>query len=270
MDVRPIGVFDSGLGGLTAVRRLIQIMPCEDIVYFGDTARVPYGTRSVETILKYTRQNVRFLRSFDIKTIVVACGTVSAAALPLLGGQMELPLIGVVEPAAKRAAHVTRSGRVGLIGTQASVRSGAYERALSALNPDIEVTANACPLLVPLVEAGRLAPEDPVVSLLLREYLEPMRRAQVDTLILGCTHYPLLTRAIEAVMGAHVTLVDPGAEAARQTALDLEGKEHPKGTPGQLSFYVSDDVESFARSASMFLGRSMEACAVQVDINEDL
>lgn len=266
-DTRPIGVFDSGLGGLTAVRRLMEAMPCEDLIYFGDTGRVPYGNRSRETILRYARQDIRFLLTFDIKAVVVACGTVSTTVLSALEAETELPIIGVVKPAARRAAETTKSGRVGLIATQASIRSGAYERELKELNPDISVTARACPLLVPLVEAGRLSPEDEVVRLLLSEYLEPLLKAEADTIILGCTHYPLLSEAITRIAGERTALVDPGAEAAREAAVLLGDRNSRPGYKGMVRYFVSDNVESFSQSAEIFLGAAVAEHAGLVDMD---
>lgn len=194
MDMRPIGVFDSGLGGLTAVASLRRILPEEDLIYFGDTARVPYGGRSKETILKYARQDVRFLRSFDLKAILIACGTVTTTSLPTLQSENDLPLVGVVEPTCRRAAMVTRSKRVGIIATQASIRSGAYEAVLRRLDPEIQVLGQPCPLFVPLVENGRIHPGDVVIETVVWEYLTPLLQAGIDTLILGCTHYPCSRR----------------------------------------------------------------------------
>ena len=188
MDHRPIGVFDSGLGGLTAVRELRRLLPGEDIIYFGDTGRVPYGSRSREILVRYARQDVAFLRTFDLKAIVVACGTVSTTALEVLVRENDIPVWGVVEPAAQAAAQATRNGRVGLIGTQATIRSGAYERQIAQENPAIQVLTGACPLFVPLVENGRFRPGDIVAETVAAEYLAPMREAGVDTLVLGCTH----------------------------------------------------------------------------------
>lgn len=265
-DARPIGVFDSGLGGLTAVRRLLEAMPGEDLIYFGDTGRVPYGSRSNETILKYASQAVRFLLTFDIKALVVACGTVSATALGLLESQTDLPMIGVVKPAAKKASEVSKSGKIGLIGTQASIRSGAYERELLALNPHVQVTARACPLLVPLVEAGRVSPDDEVVRILLEEYLEPLLQAGVDTIILGCTHYPLLAAAIRALVGAETALVDSGAEAAREAARLLGGGAG-EDRAGSLKYFVSDNVAGFSANAELFLQRKVAEHAELVDLD---
>ena len=233
MDQRPIGVFDSGLGGLTAVREMRRLMPSENIIYFGDTSRVPYGGRSPEILLKYARQDVHFLRSFDIKAVLVACGTVSTTALPQLQAENDLPILGVVEPACRKAAAMTRNRRVGLIATAASVRSGAYERTLHRLDETIHVVSRACPLLVPLVENGRYQPGDVVIETVAREYLEPLRQEGLDVLILGCTHYPLLTDIIREIMGPEVSLVNAGAESvhtlhdalARRQLLAPEGPD---------------------------------------------
>ena len=267
MDTRPIGVFDSGLGGLTAVRELRQLLPSENIIYFGDTSRVPYGGRSAEILLKYARQDVRFLRSHDIKAILVACGTVSTTALPQLRQESDIPILGVVEPACRRAAAVTRNRRVGLIATAASVRSGAYQRILQELDPDVAVTARACPLFVPLVENGRFRRGDVVIETVAREYLEPLRATGIDTLILGCTHYPLLTEIIADIMGPGVTLIDSGAAAARvlrQTLSDrgaLAQRDH-----GTLTLYASDQPEDFGALAGQFLRRPLESAVQHVDI----
>ena len=267
MDNRPVGVFDSGLGGLTAARKIRSILPSENIIYFGDTSRVPYGGRSAEILLKYARQDVRFLRTFDIKAILVACGTVSTTALPQLRKESDIPILGVVEPACRRAAAVTRNKRVGLIATAASVRSGAYQRILQELDPDVAVTARACPLFVPLVENGRFRRGDVVIETVAREYLEPLRATGIDTLILGCTHYPLLTEIIADIMSPGVTLIDSGAAAARvlrQTLSDrgaLAQRDH-----GTLTLYASDRPEDFGALAGQFLRRPLESAVQHVDI----
>ena len=268
MDARPIGVFDSGLGGLTALRELARLMPDEDLVYFGDTGRVPYGGRSRDTLVKYARQDAAFLRSFNPKAIVIACGTVSTTALDVLRAENDIPVFGVVEPAAQAAAHVTRNGRVGLIGTRASIRSGAYERTLDALRPGVEVTARACPLLVPLVENGRFRPGDPVVETVVGEYLAPIQAAGVDALILGCTHYPLVKEIIGARMGPEVTLVDVGEQCARwvKKQLELDGLRNGRPGAGRQRYYVSDSTEDFSDLASIFLGEDVHGEVEQIDI----
>ncbi len=268
MDTRPIGVFDSGLGGLTALRELARLMPDEDLVYFGDTGRVPYGGRSRDTLVKYARQDAAFLRSFNPKAIVIACGTVSTTALDVLRAENDIPVFGVVEPAAQAAAHVTRNGRVGLIGTRASIRSGAYERTLDALRPGVEVTARACPLLVPLVENGRFRPGDVVAETVVGEYLAPIRERGVDTLILGCTHYPLMRAVIGAYMGPDVTLVDVGEQCARwvKKQLELDGLRNGRPGAGRRRYYVSDSTEDFSDLASIFLGEDVHGEVEQIDI----
>ena len=248
MDTRPIGVFDSGLGGLTALRELARLMPQEDLVYFGDTGRVPYGSRSKETIIKYAQQDVAFLSTFDPKAIVIACGTVSTTALDTLRRQYAVPLYGVVEPAARAAAQRTKNGKVGLIGTQ--------------------VTARACPLFVPLVENGRFHPGDVVVETVVGEYLEEVKAQGVDTLMLGCTHYPLLREVIGGCMGPEVELVDVGAECARWVMGQLSGRDQlaPQGRKGSHRYFVSDSTGDFAALASMFLGEDVTGGVEQIDI----
>lgn len=255
MDNRPVGVFDSGLGGLTAARKIRSILPSEDIIYFGDTSRVPYGGRSREILLKYARQDVRFLRSFDIKAIVVACGTVSTTCLPQLQAENDLPVLGVVEPACRRAVAVSKTRHVGLIATAASVRSGTYEQIIHALDPDVTVTARACPLFVPLVENGYFGADNAVTRLVARDYLKDIRAAGVDTLILGCTHYPLIAPIIADLMGPEVALIDPGRETAlaARDALASAGLLR-EGRAGTARYYVSDTTESFAQLSDWFLG----------------
>ena len=268
MDERPIGVFDSGLGGLTAVREIRSILPFENIIYFGDTSRVPYGGRSREILLKYARQDVHFLRSFDIKALLVACGTVSTTALPQLRQESDIPILGVVEPACRRAAAVTRNRRVGLIATAASVRSGAYQRSLRQLDPDIAVTAKACPLFVPLVENGRFRRGDVVIETVAREYLEPLKAEGIDTLILGCTHYPLLEEVVAKIMGPDVTLVDSGAQAARQLRDSLARHDSLCGErQGGITLYASDITGDFGALAPQFL-REPVPQVLEVDIDK--
>ena len=270
MDNRPIGVFDSGLGGLTAVRSLRQILPEEDLIYFGDTARVPYGGRSRETLLRYARQDVRFLRTHDLKAILIACGTVSTTSLTTLQSENDLPIVGVVEPTCRRAAAVTKNKQMGLIATLASVRSGAYEACLSRIDPAVQVFSKPCPLFVPLVENGRIHPGDVVIETVAREYLEPLLETGIDTLILGCTHYPLLSEIIGNICGPGVTLVSAGEESAFELKRLLKAQElraDPERT-GTAEFCVSDRVEDFERIASLFLQEELRHGARRVDIEQ--
>ena len=267
LDQRSIGVFDSGLGGLTAARELCRLLPGEDIVYFGDTGRVPYGSRSRETIIKYARQDVAFLRQFDLKAIVIACGTVSTTALDLLAAENPIPVLGVVEPAARAAAAGTRRGRIGRIGPQASIRRGAYERHILACRPGTEVIAQACPLFVPLVENGRIHPGDVVIETVAAEYLAPLKEAGVDTLVLGCTHYPLLETVIGNYMGPEVKLISAGAEGARAVAARLaETDALADRGQGRCRYFVSDRVEDFSHLASLFLQHDVTEEVEQVEI----
>ena len=270
MDKRPIGVFDSGLGGLTTVRELRRLLPGEDIVYFGDTGRVPYGSRSADTIVKYARQDVAFLRTFDLKAIVIACGTVSTTSRDILAAENPMPMLGVVAPAAQAAARATKNGKIGLIGTPATIRSGAYERLIRGENPDARVLSQACPLFVPLVENGRFRQGDIVIETVAAEYLAPLKKAGVDTLVLGCTHYPLLEGVIAACMGPDVTLINAGAEGARAVAGMLEQTDalSPNADGGQYRYFVSDRQDDFSHLASIFLGGDVTEAVGQVDISQ--
>lgn len=269
MDQRPIGVFDSGSGGLTAVREIRSILPSENIIYFGDTSRVPYGGRSPEILLHYARQDVHFLRSFDVKALLVACGTVSTNALPVLAAESDIPILGVVEPACAAAAAATRNKKVGLIATSASVRSGAYERTLAAMDSTITVYAGACPLFVPLVENGRYERGDVVIETVAREYLEPIRGSGIDTLILGCTHYPLLMDLIGEIMGPEVTLIDTGEEAAWELKRTLKAKDllADRAQEGTTTLYASDQPEDFGSMAKHFLQEELTSPVLQVNID---
>lgn len=263
MDKRAIGVFDSGLGGLTAVRRLHALMPQENIIYFGDTGRVPYGTRGRDIITKYARQDVAFLRQFDLKSIIIACNTVSAIALDLLSKENDIPIIGTVEPACRRAMTMTQNGRVGVIGTAATIRSGAYEKYLHKKDGTLDLFTQACPLFVPLVENGRVHRGDVVIETVVKEYLTPLKDAGVDTLILGCTHYPLLEEVIGDFMGPDVTLIDSGAEAANLASTQFDPNE---GT-GTTQYFVSDDPQGFDQLAELFLQEKVDVGAELVDIS---
>jgi len=249
-DRRPIGIFDSGIGGLTVVKELRVRLPHERFVYLGDTARLPYGTKSAETVTRYALRASRFLSGHDIKLLVIACNTASAAALPALERALPVPVIGVVGPGARAAARGTR-GRVGVIGTESTVASGAYHRALHSLRPGLEVVALPCPLFVPLAEEGWF--DHPITREVARIYLAPMAAAGVDTLILGCTHYPLLRDAIAAGVGAGVALVDSAASVAAEVADLLAARDLRSDDGGSLSVLVTDAAARVQRIAELIL-----------------
>jgi glutamate racemase len=251
---RAIGIFDSGVGGLTVLRELRRQLPHEELVYLGDTARVPYGSKGPLTVGRYSREAARFLVGQRIKLLVVACNTASAVAVDDLAAVHCLPVVGVIEPGARRALEVTSSGRIGVIGTEGTIRSGAYERALSAGNPQVEVCAAPCRLFVPLAEEGWA--EHPIARLAAAEYLEPLLRQRIDTLVLGCTHYPLLKRILQEVAGPGVQLIDSAEETAKTVAallitLGLERRRQPAGPP---RYFVTDVAERFERVGGAFLG----------------
>ena len=252
-DRRALGVFDSGVGGLTVAAALSRVLPDESILYLGDTARLPYGTKSPETVARYSERNVAFLEKKGVKAVVVACNTASAVALPRL--EPHLPLWGVVEPGAARAAE-SSSGRVAVIATEATVRSGAYAAALLRRRPELEVVSLACPLFVPLVEEGWV--DDPVTEAVARRYLEPLVDSGVDTLVLGCTHYPLLAPLLARVTGAGVALVDSAEAVAAEVATGL-AERGLLALPGrrQDQYFVTDGAERFARLARTILGRDV-------------
>ena len=254
----PIGVFDSGIGGLTVVRELIRQLPNESIIYFGDTARVPYGPKSPDTVLRYSREIVDFLKGEGVKAVVIACNTATAHALPALREENELPIIGVIEPGSRAAARATRTHRVGVIGTQGTINSRAYERAIAAASPEAQITALACPLFVPLVEEGWL--DKAVTAMVAQEYLEPISHAEIDTLVLGCTHYPLLKSVIGNVVGRDVRLIDSAEETAAETAETLKkaGLAHVATDSARYRFIASDAPEQFLRVGGRFLGSSID------------
>ncbi len=257
-DVRPIGIFDSGVGGLTVYRALRARLPRESFVYLGDTARIPYGTRSPETVCEYARQDAAFLLACGVKLIVIACNTASSLALDSLQADYRVPVVGVIEPGARQAAAVTRCGHIGVIGTEATIASTAYPRAIQRLAPELRVTSRSCPLFVPLVEEGWVP--HPVTAMVAAEYLTPLREAEVDTLVLGCTHYPVLADVIRRVMGEGVTLVDSGACAAEEVAAVLEQQScfaPPGNRPVATRFCVTDASERFRRVATLCLGEEV-------------
>jgi glutamate racemase len=256
---RPIGVFDSGVGGLTVVRELIERLPGEDIVYFGDTARVPYGTKSAETVVKFAREDLGFLKSRNVKLIVIACNTASSVALPRLADEEEIPVIGVLLPGARGAAAATHNRRIAVIGTTATINSGAYEKALNDIYDGLEIMSHPCPLFVSLAEEGWV--DDEVAFIIARRYLEPLAGFGADTLVLGCTHYPLLKGVISKVMGDGVVLVD----SATETSADVEetlasaGLLSGRDSGGRIEVFLSDIPYRFWEIGERFLGRPIES-----------
>ena len=247
---KPIGIFDSGVGGLTVYKAIRSAFPKEDLIYFGDTARVPYGPKSHNTIIEYSVQNARFLLQKGIKILIVACNTSSAVALQDLEALTDIPIIGVIGPGAEMAAKLTRSKKIGVIGTEGTVRSEAYSRAISEILPEAEVFSQACPLFVPLVEEGWL--EHPTTRQIVHEYLDPYKEVDIDTLVLGCTHYPLLKEMIGEVLGPKVSLVD-SADAIANYLRSLLPMDND-GLGGTDKFFVSDNEHKFAQIAGRILG----------------
>jgi glutamate racemase len=254
----PIGVFDSGIGGLTVARELMRQLPAESIIYFGDTARVPYGPKSPDTVRRYSREIANYLRERGVKALVVACNTATAHALTTLQAEEPIPVIGVVEPGARAAVAATRGGRIGVIGTVGTIRSTAYERAIRALRPDAQIIARPCPLFVPLVEEGWL--EHEATRLIADEYLSEFANEQVDTLVLGCTHYPLLKPLIAEVLGPDVALIDSAEQTAAETrrVLAARGLLAPAGAAAVRRYVASDAPDQFLRMAERFLGAPIE------------
>ena len=266
MDNRPIGIFDSGLGGLTCVKKVMEIMPDENIIYFGDTGRVPYGTKSRETIKKYVMQDINFLETFDIKFIIIACGTASSATLPYIKEDINTDIIGVLEPTCKMAVSLTKNKKIGVIGTQGAINSGKYKETINELDNDIEVFSKACPMFVPIVENGYTKGE--VARIIVEEYLAPLKEEGIDTLILGCTHYPLLTEEIQKFMGEGVTLVNSGAAAAIEAKEILKEKDMLGSGKGTVKYYVSDTVDGFQELGSAFLERNIGGDIEKIDIEK--
>jgi glutamate racemase len=258
----PLGVFDSGIGGLTVARALFERLPRESVIYFGDTARVPYGPKSPDTVRRYSGEILAYLLQRGVKALVVACNTISAQALDYLKERSPVPLVGVIEPGARAAAQGTKSGRIGVIGTAGTIASGAYERAIKRLRPDAAVCAQACPLFVPLVEEGWF--DHPATELIAREYLAPLQRAGVDVLVLGCTHYPLLKPLLTRVLGAAVTLVDSAEETAQVVRREMEerGLAAPPAHDPTHRFVVSDDEPHFRKVGARFLGEKLQQVEV--------
>ena len=255
---KPIGIFDSGIGGLTVVKQLMRLLPEEQLIYFGDTARIPYGTKSKRLIEQYALEDAAFLLQFDIKLLVVACNTASSLAMDVLRAKLDIPVIGVVQPGAQAAVEMTANKTVGVIGTSATINSGSYMQEIAALDNRVTVLGQPCPLLVPLVEEGWL--DEDVTILTLQKYFKDLLAKKIDTLILGCTHYPLLEKAIRQVVGSAVHLIDSGKETAKEVKrvlkqnglLNLSGKK-----AGENKYFVSDIPVKFEEIGSRFLGRPL-------------
>lgn len=260
MDNRPVGVFDSGLGGLTSAEKLRRLAPGEELIYFGDTGRMPYGGRSYGEILTIARQNIEFLLSFNVKAIIAACGTISSNVLHIVKDEYEAPVLGVLDPAVKVALGATKNGHIGVIATQATTNSEAYPRRLLEADSGLKITAMSCPKFVPLIETGRFDNKDWQVKSAVEEYLAPIKEGGADTLILGCTHYPLLSGPIRDYLGEKVCLVDSGAAAANELAdyLKLKDIYADVSRRGEETYYTSGNASSFAALAEVFLGRSIK------------
>ena len=270
MDNRPIGVFDSGVGGLTAVKELRRLLPEESIVYFGDTARVPYGTKSRETIIKYAMQDIAFLLRHDVKMIIAACGTVSSVLPDSVAARLPVAYTGVIPHAVHSACALSPHGRIGVIGTAAAVRSGSYGKLIRSTRPDAQVFGSACPLFVPLVENGIFEADNPIARLVAEQYLEPIKKEKVDTLILGCTHFPLLYSVINDVLEYQVTLIDPSKETARfaQRFLSENDMLSESGNQASCRYFVTDMPEGFAAVAEKIMGMDLYGAVTQVEIEE--
>ena len=262
-----LGIFDSGLGGLTALRELRRLLPEEDFIYFGDTGRVPYGTRSHEAIIKYALQDMRFLMSHNVNAVLVACGTVSSTALDALRSQFSIPIIGVVDAAVYAAAAATKNGVVGVIGTGATISAGAFARSMAAAAPSVKLISTACPLFVPLVENGFIDRDNEVTKLVAESYLSDIRKGGADTLILGCTHFPIISPIIESVL-PNVTLINSGAEAAAELAKIAWNSGLLSHGTGHTEFYVSDEPQGFSHVAAVFLGKDISSETQKIDIDK--
>ncbi|MBX2974790.1 MAG: glutamate racemase [Ignavibacteriaceae bacterium] len=254
---KPIGVFDSGIGGLTVVRQLISVLPNEDIIYFGDTARVPYGSKSNATVIEYSIQNAKFLLEHKVKAIVVACNTASSVALPALEERFNVPIIGVIIPGANHAVKSTQNKKIGIIGTRATITNKAYSTQIKTLGDDVEVFETACPLFVPLAEEGWINHDATI--LVAKEYLGELKSQNIDTLVLGCTHYPILSEVIKKVIGENVELIDSGVATADEVKMELEklGLINKSNAKGSYKFYVSDVPAKFKEVAELFMGREV-------------
>lgn len=259
-DPRPIGVFDSGLGGLTSVRELFRVLPAESVVYFGDTARLPYGSKSKETVTRFALEIAHFLERQNIKCLLVACNTASSYALEALQRRLDIPVVGVIEPTVRAAVAASPHGRIGVVGTLGTVGSGAYPSAIAKLAPAAAVISRACPLFVPLVEENWI--QHPVMRTVAKEYLVELQGGDLESLILGCTHYPLIAPLLAELMGPGVRLIDSGAEAAREVARLLGERGQLAAGPPEHHFFISDEPRQFKRIAQSFLGRELPPVTV--------
>lgn len=267
MDTRPIGIFDSGVGGLTVVREVLKELPNEKIVYFGDTARVPYGGKSKETVTKFSRQDIHFLLSKDVKAIIIACNTVSSNSLDILQEEFDIPLFGVVNPGVAEALRLTKNKKVGIIGTDATIRSGAYEKLIKQADKDIEVFSKSCPLFVPLVEEGWT--ENEISYLTANKYLADLIETGIDSLVLGCTHYPLLKHCLKVTVGDNITLVDP-AHATALVVKDYLIKHRLLNEDGDTfhlkhRFFVSDMTDKFDLICKKALNQPFTAKHIDIE-----
>ncbi len=254
----PIGIFDSGIGGLTVVKHIVDALPNENIVYFGDTARVPYGSKSNDTVIEYAIQDAAFLMEFGVKAIVVACNTASSVAIPDLRKKFNVPVIDMIEPGAKYGLGYTSNNRIGVIGTRATINNNAYSLRINDINSSVEVFEQACPLFVPFAEEGWV--DHPATRAVAAEYLKPLKEAGIDTLILGCTHYPILRKIIQEEVGKEIKLVDSGIAASYSVVKELTELDllNPSSSPGSHQYFVSDLPTTFSYVASLFLGKEIK------------
>lgn len=268
MDTRPIGIFDSGLGGLTALKELERLLPNEQFVYFGDTGRVPYGSKGSETIKKYALQDIRFLKTFDVKAIVIACGTVSSVIYEMYAeNRFDIPIIGVVEPTAKAAVNKTKNGNIGVIATAATISTALYEKTILKIMPKAKIKSRSCPMFVPLVENGYFSSGNKVAELITHEYLDEFK-GKIDTLILGCTHYPLLSNIIKKIL-PDVALINSGYETAL-VAADILKKNNllSNSKTGGTKFFVSDRAQDFTKLSAVFLEHEVKGSIEKADIEK--
>ena len=254
---KSIGIFDSGLGGLTVAKEIFRQLPYEDVIYFGDTARVPYGNKSKKTITKFSLENADFLKKHNVKLIVVACNTACSLSLSALKKKIDIPIVGVIEPAVKKAIEISKNGRIGIIGTNGTVNSKAYDKKIKKLDKKIIISSKSCPLFVPLVEEGWL--DEDITYKIAQRYLDCLKKNNIDTLILACTHYPLLKKVIKKIMGSKVKLIDSASEVAKvvKAVLDEDKALRKNKRISKYTYYVSDEPFRFAKIGAKFLGRSV-------------